>query len=191
MMSRYSVTSFAAGLCLLAGIALSAGGEAAATAPAKAYFAGGCFWCMEEAFEKVDGMIAVVSGYMGGTTKHPTYEQVCSGKTGHAETVEVVFDPNKTTYEDLAKLFFEIHDPTQKNRQGPDVGLQYRSVIFYTNSNQKETAEQLIKILKDKGLKVVTTVESAKEFWPAEKYHQDYYAKKGGTPYCHFRIKRF
>jgi peptide methionine sulfoxide reductase msrA/msrB len=157
----------------------------------KAYFAGGCFWGVEYWLKSAPGVISVTSGYMGGTIKNPTYEQVCSGKTGHAETVEVVFDPNKTTYEDLAKLFFEIHNPTEKNRQGPDVGFQYRSAVFYVDAKQKETAENLIKILNDKGLKVVTAVEKAKEFWPAEKYHQDYYAKKGGTPYCHIRVKRF
>ena len=128
---------------------------------------------------------------MGGTTKNPTYKQVCTGTTGHAETVEVVFDPNKTNYEDLAKLFFEIHDPTQRNRQGPDIGYQYRSAIFYADQQQKQIAENLIEQLKKKGLKVVTSVEPAKEFWPAEDYHQDYYSKTGGVPYCHFRTKRF
>jgi peptide methionine sulfoxide reductase msrA/msrB len=126
---------------------------------------------------------------MGGTTKNPTYKQVCTGTTGHAETVEVLFDPNKATYEDLAKLFFEIHDPTQRNRQGPDVGYQYRSAIFYADQQQKQVAERLIEQLKKKGLKVVTSVEQAKEFWPAEDYHQDYYSKTGGTPYCHIRSK--
>jgi peptide methionine sulfoxide reductase msrA/msrB len=157
----------------------------------KAYFAGGCFWGVDYLLKSEPGVISVTSGYMGGTTKNPTYKQVCTGTTGHAETVEVVFDPNKTTYEGLAKLFFEIHDPTQKNRQGPDVGYQYRSAIFYVDQQQKQTAERLIEILKKKGLKVVTSVEQAKEFWPAEDYHQDYYGKTGGTPYCHIRTKRF
>jgi peptide methionine sulfoxide reductase msrA/msrB len=157
----------------------------------KAYFAGGCFWGVDYYLKSAPGVISVTAGYMGGTTKNPTYKQVCSGTTGHAETVEVVFDPNKTTYEDLAKLFLEIHDPTQKNRQGPDVGNQYRSAIFYVDQQQKQIAEQLIERLKKKGLKVVTSVEPAKEFWPAEDYHQDYYGKTGGTPYCHIRTKRF
>jgi peptide methionine sulfoxide reductase msrA/msrB len=157
----------------------------------KAYFAGGCFWGVEYLFKDAPGVISARSGYMGGDVKNPTYRQVCTGKTGHAETVEVVFDPNKTTYEEVAKLFFEIHDPTQRDRQGPDVGYQYRSAVFYADQKQKETAERLIKILKEKGLKVVTSVEEAKEFWPAEDYHQDYYEKNGGQPYCHLRVKRF
>jgi peptide methionine sulfoxide reductase msrA/msrB len=157
----------------------------------KAYFAGGCFWGVDYYLKSAPGVISVTAGYMGGTTKNPTYKQVCTGTTGHAETVEVVFDPNKTTYEDLAKLFFEIHDPTQKNRQGPDVGYQYRSAIFYVDQQQKQIVERLIEQLKKKGLKVVTSVEPAKEFWPAEDYHQDYYNKTGGTPYCHIRTKRF
>jgi peptide methionine sulfoxide reductase msrA/msrB len=157
----------------------------------KAYFAGGCFWGIDYWLKSATGVISVTAGYMGGTTKNPTYKQVCTGTTGHAETVEVVFDPNKTNYEDLAKLFFEIHDPTQRNRQGPDIGYQYRSAIFYTDQHQKQIAENLITQLKKKGLKVVTSVEPAKEFWPAEDYHQDYYDKTGGVPYCHFRTKRF
>jgi peptide methionine sulfoxide reductase msrA/msrB len=157
----------------------------------KAYFAGGCFWGVEYWFQKNPGVISVTSGYMGGDVNNPSYGQVCTGRTGHAETVEVVFDPNKTTYEDLAKLFFDIHDPTQLNRQGPDIGLQYRSAIFYTDAQQKQIAEKLIEFLKEKGLKVVTSVEPAKKFWPAEKYHQDYYFKKGGTPYCHIKVNRF
>jgi peptide methionine sulfoxide reductase msrA/msrB len=157
----------------------------------KAYFAGGCFWGVNYYLKSAPGVVSVTAGYMGGTTKNPTYEQVCTGATGHTETVEVVFDPNKTTYEDLAKLFFEIHDPTQRNRQGPDIGYQYRSAIFYADQQQKQVTERLIEQLKKKGLKVVTSVEPAKEFWPAEDYHQDYYSKTGGQPYCHIRTKRF
>jgi peptide methionine sulfoxide reductase msrA/msrB len=157
----------------------------------KAYFAGGCFWGVDYWLRTLPGVISVTSGYMGGTTKNPTYQQVCTGKTGHAETVEVAFNPAKTTYEDLAKLFFEIHDPAQLNRQGPDVGYQYRSAIFYVDQNQKQIAERLIEQLRKKGLDVVTLVEPAKEFWPAEDYHQDYYGKKGGQPYCHVPVKRF
>lgn len=165
----------------------------------KAYFAGGCFWGVDYWFKKAPGVISVTSGYMGGTTRNPTYEQVCTGKTGHAETVEVVFDPNKTTYEALAKLFFEIHDPTQRNRQGPDVGSQYRSAIFYADQQQKQIAERLIEQLRKNGFDVITSLEpvfgelaeSAKEFWPAEDYHQDYYGKTAGQPYCHLHVKRF
>ena len=165
----------------------------------KAYFAGGCFWGVDYWFKTLPGVISVTSGYMGGTAKKPAYKQVCTGKTGHAETVEVVFDPNKTNYETLAKFFFEIHDPTQRNRQGPDVGSQYRSAIFYTDQQQKQIAERLIEHLRKKGFDVVTSVEpvygelveSAKEFWPAEDYHQDYYGKTGGKPYCHFKTNRF
>ncbi len=157
----------------------------------KAYLAGGCFWGVDYWFRSAPGVISVRAGFMGGNVKHPTYEQVCTGTTGHTETVEVVFDPNKTTYEGLAKLFFEIHDPTQRNRQGPDVGYQYRSAVFYVDQQQKEIANRLIDLLRKKGLKVVTSVEPAREFWPAENYHQDYYGKNGGTPYCHLRTKRF
>ena len=157
----------------------------------KAYFAGGCFWGVEHLLQEVDGVESVVSGYMGGHTDNPTYEEVCDGTTGHAETVEVVFDPTKTDYETLAKLFFEIHDPTQVNRQGPDRGAQYRSAVFYVDDNQKMITEKLIGILKGKGLKVATEVSEAGTFYPAEAYHQDYYDRTGKTPYCHFRVERF
>jgi peptide methionine sulfoxide reductase msrA/msrB len=157
----------------------------------RAYFAGGCFWGVEYMFEHEKGVLSVRSGFMGGTTEHPTYRQVCGGNTGHAETVEVVYDPSVVSFEELARLFFEIHDPTQKNRQGPDVGAQYRSAIFYVNDQQKEVAEKLIGILKDKGYDVVTEVSPAGTFWVAEDYHQDYYAKQGSQPYCHTRVSRF
>ena len=162
-----------------------------ATPIEKAYFAGGCFWGVEYWLEKEKGIIAVTSGYMGGTVKNPTYEQVCTGKTGHAETVEVQFDPNKISYEKIAKLFFEIHDPTQLNRQGPDIGYQYRSAVFYTNDKQKEIAEKLIGQLRLKGFKAATTVEKAGPFYKAESYHQNYYNKNGKLPYCHIPTKRF
>jgi peptide methionine sulfoxide reductase msrA/msrB len=128
---------------------------------------------------------------MGGHTANPTYKQVCTGTTGHAETVEVTFDPAKTSYETLARLFFEIHDPTQVNRQGPDIGDQYRSAVFVTDEAQKATAEKLIGILKAKGYKVVTEVSQAGPFWEAEPYHQNYYEHTGGQPYCHVYEKRF
>lgn len=156
-----------------------------------AIFAGGCFWGTEYHFQKQKGVISTQVGYIGGKTDNPTYEQVCDKGTGHAEAVEVVFDPREISYEELAKLFFEIHDPTQINRQGPDIGEQYRSEIFYTNEEQKETAEKLIKILEDKGYDVATKISKADKFWEAENYHQDYYKKKGGLPYCHTYQKRF
>jgi peptide methionine sulfoxide reductase msrA/msrB len=157
----------------------------------KAYFAGGCFWGTEHLLQKEPGVISVVSGYMGGHTQNPTYREVCDGNTGHAETVEVQFDPGKTNYEKLARLFFEIHDPTQVNRQGPDIGEQYRSAVFYVDDQQKQITEKLIGLLKDKGYKVVTEVAKAGTFWPAEQYHQDYYVSHGKEPYCHFYTKRF
>ncbi|MEW6014057.1 MAG: bifunctional methionine sulfoxide reductase B/A protein [Candidatus Zixiibacteriota bacterium] len=157
----------------------------------KAYFAGGCFWGTEYLLEQVEGVISTRVGYMGGKTRNPTYKEVCYENTGHAEAVEVVFDPTKTDYEKLARYFFEIHDPTQLNRQGPDVGDQYRSAVFYVDETQKQIAEKLIKILKDKGYKVVTEVTKAGEFFEAEKYHQDYYNYTGKEPYCHFYQKRF
>jgi len=157
----------------------------------KAVFAGGCFWGVEYLFQKEQGVISTRVGYTGGDKENPTYEEVCSGKTGHREAVEITFDPSSITYEDLTRLFFEIHDPTQKNGQGPDIGEQYQSVIFYTNEEQKKTAQKLIDILSEKGYDVVTRLEKAHTFWEAEEYHQDYYQKTGKTPYCHVRIKRF
>jgi len=157
----------------------------------KAYFAGGCFWGTEYYLKQVKGVTGVKVGYMGGNKRNPTYKEVCSGTTGHIEANEVTFDPAKTSYEEVAKLFFEIHDPTQVGRQGPDIGEQYKSMVFYADDEQKKTAEKLIGILKSKGLKVVTELRPAKEFWPAEDYHQDYYAKTGKEPYCHRPVKRF
>lgn len=156
-----------------------------------AIFAGGCFWGVEYYMQKKAGVISVTSGYIGGHKDNPTYKEVCTGTTGHAEAVEIVFDPSKVTYEELARLFFEIHDPTQVNRQGPDIGMQYRSEIFYLNDNQKKIVENLINILKSKGYNVATKVTKATTFWPAEDYHQDYYDHKGTLPYCHGYTKRF
>jgi len=157
----------------------------------EAFFAGGCFWGVEYWFEKVDGVIDVQSGYMGGTTEHPKYKEVCSGRTGHAEAVRVSYDPSKVSFEDLARLFFEIHDPTQVNRQGPDIGDQYRSAVYYTSEEQREISEKLIGVLTKKGFAVATEVKPAGTFWPAEEYHQDYYQRKGSSPYCHVPVKRF
>ncbi len=156
-----------------------------------AIFAGGCFWGVEHLFKKTTGVLETEVGYIGGYKANPTYEEVCSHTTGHAEALRVTFDPGLIGFEELAKLFFEIHDPTQVNRQGPDIGDQYRSEIFYTNNSQKRISENLIKILESKGLKVATKLTSATTFWQAERYHQDYYAKTGGTPYCHIYTKRF
>lgn len=157
----------------------------------EAYFAGGCFWGVEHLMEKLHGVISAESGYMGGKVKNPTYEMVCSGKSGHVESVHVVFDSKKISYEDLAKYFFEIHDPTQSDGQGPDLGQQYLSEIFYIDQTQKQVAEKLIRTLQDKGYDVVTTLRKSETFYPAELYHQDYYKKNGKTPYCHVYQKRF
>ncbi len=157
----------------------------------KALFASGCFWGVEYYLKKAPGVTATRVGYTGGEVKNPTYKQVCSGKTGHAEAVEVVFDPERTSYEKLLKLFFETHDFTQINRQGPDVGTQYRSAIFYYSEDQKDLAEKYVKLLIDKGYKVATEIKPAGEFWKAEGYHQDYYYKTGGVPYCHSRREIF
>jgi len=157
----------------------------------RALFASGCFWGTEYHLSKVDGVISTTVGYTGGTKDNPTYKEVSTGKTGHAEATEVIFDPSKVSYEELAKLFFETHDPSQVDRQGPDIGTQYRSGIFYLNNKQKEIAEKLIITLSSNGLNVVTEVTKASTFWNAEDYHQDYYDNKGSTPYCHIYTKRF
>ena len=156
-----------------------------------AYLASGCFWGTEYHLQKIDGVISTTVGYIGGTKENPTYKEVCSGNTGHAETAEVVFDPTVVSYEEVVKVYFETHDPTQVNRQGPDIGTQYRSEIFYTNEKQKEVAQKLIKILEEKGYNVATEVTPAPKFYPAEDYHQDYYDIKGSTPYCHIYKKLF
>ena len=156
-----------------------------------AIFAGGCFWGVEYYMHSIDGVISTEVGYTGGHIEQPTYRDVCTHTTGHAEAVRVVFNTQKTDYEKIARMFFEIHDPTQVNRQGPDIGNQYRSEIFYRNNSQKEIAEKLISILQQKGFKIATRVDPATTFWKAEEYHQQYYEKEGQTPYCHVYIKRF
>ena len=157
----------------------------------KAYFAAGCFWGVQYYFQKANGVVQTTVGYMGGTTSKPTYQEVCTGTTGHAEVIEVAYDPLQTSYEELAKLFFEIHDPTQLNRQGPDVGQQYRSVIFYQTQEEKREAEALIQLLYKKGIAAETAVEPTATYWQAEDYHQLYYQKNGKQPYCHSYTKRF
>jgi peptide methionine sulfoxide reductase msrA/msrB len=158
---------------------------------AKAIFASGCFWGTEYYFNKAPGVISTTVGYTGGRVDNPTYKQVCTDRTGHAEAVEVSYDPEVISYEQLAKLFFETHDFTQLNRQGPDIGTQYRTEIFYLDEEQKQIAGQLIQTLKTKRHNVKTKVTQADKFWPAEEYHQDYYDKTKKLPYCHVYRKIF
>ena len=157
----------------------------------RAYFAGGCFWGVEHLMESKKGVKDVISGYMGGTVENPNYYGVIKGDTGHVETVEVIYNPKEVSYEALAKLFFEIHDPTQKDGQGPDIGSQYLSVVFYGNEEEKKTNEKLINILETKGYDVATTLKPHSPFYAAEGYHQNYYARTGKAPYCHVYKKIF
>jgi peptide methionine sulfoxide reductase msrA/msrB len=158
---------------------------------AVAYFASGCFWGTEYHFMKAKGVIETTVGYMGGFTQSPTYREVCTGTTGHIETTEVIYNPTETSFEELLKLYYETHDFEQVGGQGPDIGEQYQSVIFYVNEEQKELAEKYINILQSKGYKPATQLRTAPEFWAAEDYHQEYYSKKNGTPYCHVYRKIF
>lgn len=156
-----------------------------------AIFAGGCFWGVEHLMQQQEGVVSVESGYIGGTTINPTYEQVKAHITGHAEAVRVLYYPELVSYETLAKLFFEIHDPTQPDGQGPDIGDQYRSEIFFSSPQQYEVAQNLIAQLRERGYEVATKLTPASTFYPAEGYHQDYYERKGTEPYCHARVRRF
>jgi len=158
---------------------------------AYAYFAGGCFWGVEYYLEKQTGVLDAESGYMGGTIKNPTYYRVSHGDTGYLETVRVTYDPSKVSYETLAKFFFEIHDPTQKDGQGPDIGSQYLSAIFVSNAKERKTVEKLIGILNSKGYKIATTLREASKFYKAQNYHQNHYENRGTKPYCHGYVKRF
>lgn len=152
-----------------------------------ATLAGGCFWCLEAVFDDLNGVISVESGYSGGKTADPTYEAVCSGKTGHAEVVQITFDPAIISYADLLRVFFTIHDPTTLNRQGADAGTQYRSAIFHHSAEQKATAEQIIKEIGDEKIwndPIVTELAPFEKFYVAEDYHQEYYANNPFQPYC-------
>jgi peptide-methionine (S)-S-oxide reductase len=153
-----------------------------------ATFGAGCFWGVEAAFRKVRGVIGTAVGYMGGTTQNPKYEQVCSGNTGHAEVVQVTYDPTQVTYEELLSVFWSVHDPTQLNRQGPDVGSNYRSVIFYHDPEQGRIARKAKEELQVSGRfgfgKIVTAIQPATGFWRAEEYHQQYFEKHGGHGAC-------
>lgn len=156
----------------------------------KATIAGGCFWCIEAAFERVRGVEDAVSGYCGGNTEHPSYEQVCSGTTGHAEAVQLTYDPDEISYRELLEVFFEIHDPTTKDRQGPDVGSQYRSAVFYHDDDQRATVESYIDELESSGSYegIVTEVAPLETFYRAEEKHQDYFKKNPNQPYCQMQI---
>jgi peptide methionine sulfoxide reductase msrA/msrB len=156
-----------------------------------AIFAGGCFWGVEYYFSKTKGVIKAISGYIGGKTENPAYKDVCRGDTGHVEAVKVLYDDKIIKYEDLVKLFFEIHDFEQEGGQGPDIGEQYESYIFYNSEKEKQIAQKTINTLKKKGYTPQTKLKQAKEFYKAETYHQNYYEKKGGEPYCHSYKKIF
>lgn len=152
-----------------------------------AIFAGGCFWCTEAFFTDLKGVDKVVSGYIGGKTENPTYREVSGGYSGHAEAIKIIYNPDEIAYEDLLEIFFATHDPTTLNRQGADVGTQYRSEIFYTTEAQKQASENFIKLLTEQKIfdkKIVTKVSEATTFYPAEDYHQDYYAQNQNQPYC-------
>lgn len=157
----------------------------------KAIFAAGCFWGVQYYFQKAKGVLSSVVGYSGGSTKNPSYKEVCYENTGHYEVIEVTFDPGQTNFEELTKLFFSIHDFSQTNGQGPDLGQQYLSVIFYLDEEQKQIAEKIIQQLKDKDYSVATILKPAEVVYPAEEYHQNYYSKNGHEPYCHAMKKIF
>ena len=156
-----------------------------------ATLAGGCFWCLEAVYDELKGVSAVASGYMGGRTSNPTYEQICEGDSGHAEVVQITYDPAVISFRDLLDVFFVIHDPTTLNRQGNDVGTQYRSAIFTHSEAQKLQAEDAMKAVNEAGTwgaAAVTEIKPAVHFWPAEKYHQDYYVNNPRQPYCMFVV---
>lgn len=156
-----------------------------------AIFAAGCFWGVEFYFKRLKGVVLTRVGYTGGEVNNPSYEEVCSKKTGHFEAIEVTFQKEEVSYEAVLKYFFEIHDFEQENGQGPDLGPQYRSAIFYLDEEQKRIAEEVVTGLQNKGYQVATQILPAQTFWSAEEYHQNYYEKKGGSPYCHTWRKIF
>lgn len=156
-----------------------------------AILAGGCFWCTEAVFLQLEGVSQVISGYIGGKTINPTYKDICTGETGHAEAIQIIYDPSKVKFEELLAIFFATHDPTTINRQGNDVGTQYRSEIFYLNEEQRKIAEEYIQLLTEEntfGKKIVTRISPAPQFYKAEDYHQDYYNRNPEQGYCNFAI---
>lgn len=198
----FALVLLAGSLCSFIGISCSRGSSNAATAARSGYhpegkldtatFAAGCFWCIEAQFKELKGVDAVISGYTGGYTSSPSYEQVCTGNTGHAEAVNVLFDPSIIAYDELLEAFFLSHDPTQLNRQGNDVGTQYRSAIFYHDDLQQEKAELYVKKLDAEGAypkKIVTEIKAYGQFYVAEAYHQNYFALNPDQAYCQYVIK--
>jgi len=158
----------------------------------RATLAGGCFWCTEAALEELAGVESVVSGYTGGDVEDPTYEEVCSGRTGHAEAVQVTYDSGVVSYEDLLEVFFSVHNPTTKDREGPDVGSQYRSAVYYHDEDQRRTVEQFVEELEREGAfddPIVTEVEPLAEFYEAEAYHQKYFERNPNKPYCAVNVR--
>ena len=154
----------------------------------QAVFGGGCFWCVEAVFLQLKGVQTVVSGYAGGVTQHPSYEQICEGNTQHAEVIQINFDDSQISFSQLLDVFFATHDPTTLNRQGNDVGTQYRSVIFYQDDSQKQIAEHRIEELKAEGINIVTELSPMPTFYPAEEYHQNFFARNPNQGYCNFSI---
>lgn len=190
---RKEYTGFRIGLLLLlvTGITIGVGAMEHNDNLNSIVLGGGCFWCIEAVYERIDGIESAVSGYAGGETENPSYEQVSSGLTGHAEVVKLTFDSSKITLEEILEIFFKAHDPTLENRQGADVGTQYRSIILYTNDTQKELILKYINHLslsKIYSKPIVTQVEKLKTFWPAEVYHQDYYERHPYAGYCRIVI---
>ncbi len=157
-----------------------------------ATLAGGCFWCLEAVYDDLKGVLSVESGYMGGALQNPDYESVCSGRTGHAEVVQISFDPKLVSFRELLEVFFVIHDPTTLNRQGNDVGTQYRSAVFFHSDEQKRAAEEVIAVLNKEGVwgaPIVTELTPAVRFWIAEDYHQEYFARNPNQGYCQFVVE--
>ena len=157
----------------------------------KAIFAAGCFWGVQYHFEKMKGVLRTTVGYTGGEEEEPRYEEVKAHRTHHVEAIEVEYDPEVVSYEELCKLFFEIHDPSQTDGIGPDLGPQYRSEVFYADEEERQIAERLIEVLRGKGYEVNTKLRPVCKFWKAEDYHQHYYDKTGEEPYCHIRTRKF